>query len=337
MSVQSMTNTLTRDAEATLIQIQSLYNAGCQIVRVSVPDKESAEALKTITASSPIPVVADIHFDYKLAIASVEAGAAKIRINPGNIGGENKVRELAAILKERNIPIRIGVNAGSLEREIEDEFGRGGKALAESALNHVRLLEACNFYDIIISVKSSSVTDTIEAYELLDKLCDYPLHLGVTEAGAGDAALIKSAMGIGILLERGIGDTIRVSLAGDPVKEVITARRILQNLNMGGDIPEIIACPTCARTNIDVEGIAKRMEELLIPIRRHIKVAVMGCIVNGPGEAKDADMGIAGGKEKSAFFQHGKIVETISNNDIEKVMEQRIKELINGEIPFKTE
>lgn len=330
VSIQSMTNTKTTDAEASLKQIMALEDAGSQIVRLSVPDIESALALKEIRKHTNIPLVADIHYDYQLAVMSAENGADKIRINPGNIGGTANVKYLAEFLRERKIPIRIGVNSGSLEKDIYDRYGNTGRALAESALRHVGLLEQCGFYDIIISAKSSSVRQTVEAYRELDRACDYPLHLGVTEAGIDETGIIKSSIGIGALLLEGIGNTIRVSLTGNPVREVIAARRILSALNLGGNMPEIISCPTCARTVIDVEKLAKEIEKRFINARKHIKIAVMGCVVNGPGEAKECDIGVAGGKERSAIFVKGKIVKTVDNKDLMDELIKRTEELING-------
>ena len=330
VTIQSMTNTLTRDAAATINQINELALHGCQIIRVSVPDIESAEALPSIISNTTIPLVADIHYDYKLAIKSAENGADKIRINPGNIGSMDNVRYLAAFLSERKIPIRIGVNSGSIPKDIYSKYGSSGEALYHSAMSHVRILEECNFNDIVISVKSSNVKDTITAYRLLDKACDYPLHIGVTEAGVDETGIVKSCVGIGILLNEGIGNTLRVSLSGNPVKEVIIAKKILQSLDLCDNMPEIISCPTCARTMINVEAIAREVEKRLSNVNQDIKVAIMGCVVNGPGEAREADIGIAGGKDKSAIFMEGKIIATVANENIMEELMKRIDEIING-------
>ncbi|MGI6701672.1 MAG: flavodoxin-dependent (E)-4-hydroxy-3-methylbut-2-enyl-diphosphate synthase [Christensenellales bacterium] len=316
VTVQSMTNTLTKDINATVIQIKELEAAGCDIVRVSVPDIDSATALNSIIENVSIPVVADIHYDYRLAVKAVESGAHKIRINPGNIGGKEKIGYLARYLMERKIPIRIGVNSGSVEKDILTKYGNTSKALVESALYNIGLLESAGFYDIIVSVKSSSVPYMIEAYRELDRRSDYPLHLGVTEAGYDDAGLIKSSVGLGVLLYQGIGDTIRVSLSGNPVREVYAARRILQSLGISETLPEIISCPTCARTNIEVERLAGEIDKHLRAKNLNIKVAVMGCVVNGPGEAAECDIGVAGGREKSAIFIKGKVISTVDNDRV---------------------
>lgn len=305
--VQSMTNTDTRNAEATLAQIRALANAGCDIVRVSVYDEECARAVRTLVDGSPVPLVADIHFDHKLAIQAAENGIAKLRINPGNIGGENNVRELASCAKAHGIPIRIGVNSGSVEKEILARYGGPtAQGMVESALNHARMLEKVGFDNIVLSMKASDVRLTVETYELAAQSCDYPLHVGVTEAGLPGQGTIKSAIGIGSLLMRGIGDTIRVSLTGDPVPEGKAAWDILRALDLRRQGVQLVSCPTCGRTCIDVEGIATRVRLATKDIRRPLKVAVMGCIVNGPGEAKEADLGIAGGKDGGALIVKGK-------------------------------
>lgn len=329
VSIQSMTNTLTTDIDSTINQINKLADNGCDIVRVSVPDIQSANSIKSIIAGVNVPVVADIHYDYKLAILACDSGAAKIRINPGNIGDEDKVKYLAEYLKERSIPIRIGVNSGSIDKRIESLYGNTPKALAESAMANVSMLEKVGFYDIIISVKSSNVLGTIEAYKLVDQMCDYPLHIGVTEAGYDEAGIVKSSVGIGSLLYQGIGNTIRVSLTGDPVREVIVAKRILQSLNLYNRMPEIISCPTCARTSIDVDSLARQVDKRLKNVNKHIKVAVMGCVVNGPGEAKEADIGIAGGKDKSVIFLKGKVIATVSNEKLVDELMLRMDNLLN--------
>ncbi len=305
VTVQSMTNTLTSDIDGTVAQILNMEKAGCDIVRCSVPDSQSAIALKEIINQTHIPVVADIHFDYKLAIKSADSGVSKVRINPGNIGDFNNVKYLANYLKERNIPIRIGVNGGSLDKKY---IGQPlAEAMKNSAMEHVMLLESCNFDDIIISCKSSNVKTMIEAYRLIDKACNYPLHIGVTEAGTLKTGMIKSCVGIGALLCDGIGDTIRVSLTDDPIKEVYAGIEILKACDLyNKPYAQVISCPTCARTMIDVAGIANQVEELCQNVNKNIKIAVMGCVVNGIGESQGCDFGIAGGKEKSALFADGK-------------------------------
>ena len=304
--VQSMTNTDTRDAEATLRQICALHEAGCDLVRVSVYDEACAEAVKTLTDKSPVPLVADIHFDHRLAIRSAENGIAKLRINPGNIGGEAKVRELADCAKAHHIPIRIGVNSGSVEKELLEKYGGPtAECLVESALGHARMLEKAGFDDIVLSMKSSDVRLTIEAYRLASRRCGYPLHVGVTEAGLPGQGTVKSAIGIGALLADGIGDTIRVSLSGDPVPEAKAAWDILRALNLRIRGVQLIACPTCGRTCIPVADIGKQVEEALSDVTVPVKVAVMGCVVNGLGEGREADVGIAGGKSGGVLFVKG--------------------------------
>lgn len=314
IAIQSMCNTKTTDIEGSIKQILQLEEYGCDIVRLSVPDVESSIALKEIIKNVHIPVVADIHFDYRLAIASCDSGASKIRINPGNIGDEGKVKYVADYLKERNIPIRIGVNGGSLEKQYKNL--PLAEAMCKSALGHVTLLEKCNFYNTIISVKSSDVRTSVEAYRLLAKACDYPLHVGITEAGVYERGVIKSAVGLGSLLLDGIGDTIRVSLSDEPYKEVIVAKDILNCLGLGEPHVEVISCPTCARTNIDVAGLANMVVEATKDIKKSAKIAVMGCVVNGPGEASSCDFGVAGGKDKSAIFANGKVLKTIDNSEL---------------------
>ena len=305
--VQSMTNTDTRDAEATLRQIKALAEAGCDLVRVSVYDEACAEAVKTLADKSPVPLVADIHFDHRLAIRSAENGIAKLRINPGNIGGEAKVRELADCAKAHHIPIRIGVNSGSVEKDLLARYGGPtAECLVESALGHARMLEKAGFEDIVLSMKSSDVKLTIDAYRLAHERCDYPLHLGVTEAGLPGQGTVKSAIGIGALLADGIGDTIRVSLSGDPLPEAKAAWDILRALDLRVRGVQLIACPTCGRTCIPVADIGKRVEDALADVTVPIKVAVMGCVVNGLGEGRDADVGIAGGKSGGVLFVKGK-------------------------------
>ncbi len=304
--VQSMTNTDTRDIPATLGQINDLAKAGCDIVRVSVYDEDCAKAVRALVDESPVPLVADIHFDYKLAIAAAESGISKLRINPGNIGGDKHVAALADCARAHHIPIRIGVNSGSIEKDIlHKEGGVTAKGMVESALNHARLLEKQGFSDIVLSMKASDVRLTVAAYELAAQLCSYPLHLGVTEAGLPGRGTVKSAIGIGALLLQGIGDTIRVSLTGSPLPEADAALDILKALGLRNPGIEIISCPTCGRTCIPVADIARRVEDELHDIAVPMKVAVMGCVVNGPGEAREADVGIAGGNGSGALFVKG--------------------------------
>lgn len=329
IAIQSMTNTKTSDIAKTIEQVKELKCAGCDIIRVSVPDKESAFALKEIKKEIALPIVADIHYDYKLALLSCDNGADKIRINPGNIGSLDKVKYLADYLNERDIPIRIGVNSGSLSKEIMVKYGVGSKALFESAMEHIRLLEECNYDKIVVSVKSSNVLETIEAYKKLYYKTDYPLHIGVTESGIDESGIIKSSVGVGVLLYDGIGDTIRVSLTGNPVREVIVAKKILNSLGLCS-MPELISCPTCARTMINVEELALEVEKRISKIKKPIKVAVMGCVVNGPGEAREADIGIAGGKTKSIIFQKGEIIDTVDNDKLLEELMKRIDKLVNG-------
>ncbi len=312
VAVQSMTNTDTRDVEATLEQIGRLARAGCEIVRVAVPDAAAARSLRAIRDGSPLPVIADIHFDYRLAIMALEAGLQGLRINPGNIGQKRHVDAVVDAAKASGAIIRIGVNSGSVEKKLLERFGGPTpEAMVESALNHVRMLEERGFYDIKISIKSSSVLDTIRAYRTLSQRCQYPLHLGVTEAGGIVRGTVKSSVGIGILLWEGIGDTIRVSLTADPEEEMTVAWELLRALGLRQRGPEIISCPTCGRTEIDLMGLAKAVEHKLAGESAPIKVAVMGCAVNGPGEAQEADIGIAGGRDKGVIFRKGRIVRTV--------------------------
>jgi (E)-4-hydroxy-3-methylbut-2-enyl-diphosphate synthase len=315
--VQSMTNTPTADVLATLGQIRALAEAGCDLVRVTVNDEAGAEAVRALVDGSPVPLVADIHFNHRLAIRAAENGIAKLRLNPGNVGGEAHVREMADCARAHGIPIRIGVNSGSLEKELLDRFGGPTpEALVESALNHAAMLERAHFSDIVLSMKSSDVRLTIAAYRLAARCCDYPLHVGVTEAGLPGAGTVKSAIGIGALLADGIGDTIRVSLTGDPVPEAAAAWDILQALDLRPRGIRLIACPTCGRTRIDLPEIARRVQEELRDIRVPLKVAVMGCVVNGPGEAKEADFGIAGGKGTGLLIRRGEVVKTLPEEEL---------------------
>ena len=323
--IQSMTNTKTTDIDGSIAQILELEKAGCELIRLSIPDKESAFALKEIVKNVHIPVVADIHFSSNLALLAADNGASKIRINPGNIGSLDKVKYLADYLKERNIPIRIGVNGGSLDKKFKHLNQVDG--MVESALEHVHLLEDCNFDNIVISCKSSNVKNMIGAYRKLHEKVPYPLHIGVTEAGTYTQGLIKNSIGIGSLLIDGIGDTIRVSLTDDPIKEVYAAQDILKAINMyNKPYCEIISCPTCARTEIKVKDYAEAMQEYCRDIKKNVKIAVMGCIVNGIGESEGADFGIAGGKEKSVLFKNGKQIDIVNND---KILE-RLKELVDN-------
>lgn len=313
--IQSMTNTKTSDADATIKQILALEKEGCQMVRVSVPDEASANAISKIRENTHIPIIADIHFDYRLALKSIENGIDGLRINPGNIGDDDRVRQVVQKAKQYKVPIRIGVNLGSLEKNIQKEYGRTSKAMVESALYNIKLLEQNDFYDTVVSLKASDIETTIKAYTDFSKVSDYPLHLGVTEAGTAKAGAVKSAMGIGYLLLNSIGDTIRVSLTADPVEEIPVAKMILQNIgyNFGA---VVVSCPTCARTNIDIINLANKVEEATKGIKKDIKIAVMGCVVNGPGEAKDADIGIAGGIEEALFFSKGKTLKKVKEEHI---------------------
>ncbi len=317
VAIQSMCSTHTDDVEATVQQILRLEAAGCEIVRVAVPDKESAFAIDKIKERIHIPLVVDIHFDYKLALACIERGADKVRINPGNIGGEDRVKAVADACRQRNIPIRIGVNGGSLEKELLAKHGKVcPEALVESAFGHIRLLNQFDFDDICISLKSSNVQIAMAAYQMMHEQSDYPLHLGVTEAGTRQMGTIKSAIGIGGLLAQGIGDTFRVTLTADPVEEVVVAKQILQAAGIRQDGPNLISCPTCGRTRIDLIPLAQEVEARLRTVQKPITVAVMGCVVNGPGEASAADVGIAGGNGFGFLFQHGEIVKKVPEEQL---------------------
>ena len=312
VTIQSMTNTPTQDVAATVDQIKKLAAAGCEIVRVAVPDMEAARAVGKIKEGSPIPVVVDIHFDYKLALEAIAAGADKVRINPGNIGGEDRVKAVAEACRLHNVPIRIGVNGGSLEKSILAKYGGiCPEAMVESAFEHIRLLNKFDFDDICVSLKSSSVPITMRAYQLIGQESDYPLHIGVTEAGTVRMGTLKSAVGIGGLLALGIGDTMRVSLSADPVEEIYAARDILKAAGVRREGPELVSCPTCGRTKIDLIALANQVEERLKSVDKPITVAVMGCAVNGPGEAAAADCGIAGGVGEGLLFQRGEIVKKV--------------------------
>lgn len=317
VSIQSMTNTRTSDVESTLSQIRALASAGCEIVRVAVPDMEAARAVAKIKEHSPLPVVVDIHFDYKLALEAVAAGADKVRINPGNIGGEDRVKAVADACRQRGVPIRIGVNGGSLEKELLAKYGRVcPEAMVESAFGHIRLLNKFDFDDICVSLKSSSVPFTMKAYQIMSQESDYPLHIGVTEAGTVKMGTLKSAVGIGGLLALGIGDTMRVSLSADPVEEIYAARDILKAAGIRKDGAELVSCPTCGRTRIDLISMAGEVEERLKSVNKEITVAVMGCIVNGPGEASAADCGIAGGIGEGVLFKKGQIIKKVPQDQL---------------------
>ncbi len=329
IAVQSMTNTRTSDVAATVAQIQRLEQAGCEIIRVAVPDKESALAIKDIKGEIQIPVIADIHFDHRLAVTAARAGADAIRINPGNIGGEKPLRQVAEAAAEHGIPLRIGVNSGSIEKQLLRKYGGPTpRAMVESALNHLAFLEELNFYNIKVSLKSSSVCDTIEAYRLFSRMSDYPLHLGVTEAGTLLPGLIKTAIGIGTLLMEGIGDTFRVSLTSDPVEEVRAAYEILRALDLRHRGPEIISCPTCGRCEIDLFRLVSEVENALIDISAPLKVAIMGCVVNGPGEAKEADVGVAGGRGQGILFKKGKVMKKIREDQLADTLIKEIRAMV---------
>ena len=326
--IQSMCNTDTRDIDATVKQITELANEGCQIVRVAVVDMEAAKAIGEIKKHISIPLVADIHFDYRLAVEAMEQGVDKVRINPGNIGSREKVKAVVDTARKKHIPIRIGVNSGSLEKELLQEYGKvTPQALVKSAMKHVRILEEFDFHDIIISIKASDVPKSIETYTLLSENCNYPIHLGITEAGTVWGGTIKSAVGIGAILSMGIGDTVRVSLTGDPVEEVRAAKEILKSLGLGKFGVEFISCPTCGRTEIDLISIAQDVEKRCRRINKNIKVAVMGCAVNGPGEAREADIGIAGGKGVGLIFKKGEIIRKVDEKLLVDSLMEEIEKL----------
>jgi len=326
-----MTSTDTRDVKGTLEQIARLKEAGCEIVRVAVPDREAALAIGKLKAGTDLPLVADIHFDYRLALLCLEQGVDKLRLNPGNIGDRERVRQVVARARERGVPIRIGVNAGSLERDLVQKYGRHSpQALVESALRHVAILEAEGFHDIVISLKATDVVVTLEAYKLIAQRTDYPLHVGITEAGTLWAGTIRSAVGIGSLLSLGIGDTIRVSLTADPVEEVRVAYEILKALGLRERGPVLISCPTCGRCEIDLMTLAREVEEKLKGIKAPLKVAVMGCVVNGPGEAADADFGIAGGRGVGLLFRKGQVIKKLPQDQLVPALLAEIEDYLHG-------
>ncbi len=317
ISVQSMTKTDTRNTPQTVRQIRQLEKAGCEIVRVAVPDMEAAQNLGSLTRAASIPLVADIHFDYRLALESIKQGIAGLRINPGNIGSRKKVKAVVRAAQERSIPIRIGVNVGSLEKRLLKKYKHPTpEAMVESALEHIRILEEMNFFDIKVSLKSSGLMDTVKAYRLMHRKVKYPLHLGITAAGPPFSGTIKSSIGLGILLAEGIGDTIRVSLTGSPLEEVRVAYEILKALKLRSRGPEIISCPTCGRCEMDIPKMVAAIEKKLATLPRELKIAVMGCVVNGPGEAREADLGIAGGKGVGVLFKKGKIIKKLKEKDV---------------------
>lgn len=326
--IQSMLNTKTTDVEGSVNQIKALATAGCQIARLAVPNMEAARTFADICKESPLPLVADIHFDYKLAIAAAEGGAAKIRINPGNIGGETKVKAVVDVCKEKHIPIRIGVNGGSLDKRLLEKYGHPtAEALVESAFEHLELLEKQGFYDTCVSMKSSTVPTMVAAARLFSSKCDYPIHIGVTETGPVKQGLMKSAMGIGALLLDGIGDTIRVSLTDDPVEEVYAAKDILKAAGLRKEGVNIVSCPTCGRTRIDLIGLVNQVDEALRFCEKPITVAVMGCVVNGPGEAREADIGIAGGDGWGMLFEKGEQVEKLPYDELLPALLKRIEKM----------
>ena len=324
--IQSMTNTRTEDVQATVEQIHKLEKAGCEIIRCTVPTLEAARAISKIKKQISIPLVADIHFDYKMAIAAMENGADKIRINPGNIGGEEKVAAVVAVAKERNIPIRVGVNSGSLEKELVNKYhGVTAEGIVESALDKVHMIEKQGYENLVISIKSSDVMMCVKAHELLSKETDYPLHVGITESGTIISGNIKSAIGLGLILNQGIGDTIRVSLTGDPVEEIKSAKLILRTLGLRRGGIEVVSCPTCGRTRIDLIGLANQVETMASEFPLDIKVAVMGCAVNGPGEAKEADIGIAGGDREGLLIKKGQIIRKVPEDQLLAVLREELE------------
>lgn len=328
IAIQSMLNVLSSDYEGNLAQVKELEEAGCEIVRMAVPDMEAVKVLGRLKENTNIPLVADIHFDYRLALESLKAGVDKIRINPGNIGSAERVAAVADACNLKNVPIRIGVNSGSVEKDLLEKFGGATpEAMVESAFRHVKLLEDCGFYNTVISIKSSDVENMVKAYSLVAERCDYPLHLGVTEAGTERSSLIKSSIGIGSLLLNGIGDTIRVSITDTPVKEIYAARDILKAVNVRVETPQIVSCPTCGRTKIDLVSLANQVENAVKNIKKPIKIAVMGCVVNGPGEAKEADIGVAGGDGCGVIFKKGEILRKVNEDEIVKALLDEIDKI----------
>ncbi|CEP50870.1 4-hydroxy-3-methylbut-2-en-1-yl diphosphate synthase [[Clostridium] sordellii] len=327
ISIQSMTNTDTRDAKATIDQIKRLEEVGCDVVRVAVPDMEAAKNIGEIKKNVNIPIIADIHFDYRLALEAIDQGVDGVRINPGNIGSIDRVKMVVNKCREKNLKIRIGVNGGSLEKELLEKYGSAtAEALVESAMGHVKILEDLDFYNIVISLKSSDIYKTLDAYELIAKKVDYPLHIGITESGSIKKGTIKSSIGVGALLLKGIGDTIRISLTGDPTEEVIVGKEILRSLDLLNDKIKVISCPTCGRCNIDLISVVNEVEEKINKVDKDITVAIMGCAVNGPGEAKEADIGIAGGKGEGLLFKKGEIIRKI---DGDKLVDELLAEIEN--------
>jgi (E)-4-hydroxy-3-methylbut-2-enyl-diphosphate synthase len=329
IAVQSMCNTDTRDVKATLVQIERLEQAGCEIVRLAVPDEEAARALGKIRKGTSLPLIADIHFDYRLALEAVKQGMDGLRINPGNIGGKEKVAEVVRACTDKDIPIRIGVNAGSLEKHLLERYGHPTpEAIVESAFGHIRILEDLNFRNLKVSLKASDVMTTVASYRLFAKQSDYPLHIGISEAGTRFSGTIKSSVGLGILLAEGIGDTLRVSLTADPVEEVRVAYEILKSLAVRQRGVNLISCPTCGRTEINIIGLAEEVEKRLAYIKEPISVAVMGCVVNGPGEAREADVGIAGGKGVGLLFKHGEIIRKFDEKELADVLVKEVETII---------
>lgn len=329
IAIQSMCNTKTDDVDSTVKQILELEAAGCDIIRVAVPDMKAADAIKSIKSKIHIPLVADIHFDYKLAIASIENGADKIRINPGNIGGADKVKAVVDVAMERNIPIRVGVNSGSLEKDILEKYGKvTAEGIVESAIDKIHMIEEQGYDNLVVSIKSSDVPMCIKAHELASKRINYPLHVGITESGTVYNGTIKSSVGLGIILNEGIGDTIRVSLTGDPVQEIICAKRILKTLGLINGGVEVVSCPTCGRTQIDLIGLANKVTALVENYNLDIKVAVMGCVVNGPGEAKEADLGIAGGIGEGLLIKKGEIIKKLPENQLLDALKDELDKMV---------
>ncbi len=335
VAVQSMCNTDTRDAEATLAQVGRLEQAGCEIVRLAVPDETAAKSLGKIRKGTAMPLIADIHFDYRLALEAVKQGMDGLRINPGNIGGKDKVSEVVRACKDRDIPIRIGVNAGSLEKHLLEKYQHPTpEAIVESAFGHIRILEDLSYTNIKVSLKASDVMTTVAAYRLFSQKSDYPLHIGISEAGTLLSGSVKSSVGLGILLSEGIGDTMRVSLTADPVEEIRVAYEILKSLKIRQRGVNIISCPTCGRTEIDIVGLAQEVERRLAHVKEPLTVAVMGCIVNGPGEAREADVGIAGGKGVGLLFKHGEIVTKFDEKELADVLVKEVEEIAKSSSKF---